>query len=235
MKLNTAIILAGGLGTRLQSVVRDLPKCMAPVNGRPFIDYVIKHLQKQGITHFVFALGVKAQAVQSYLMQMGLPNMQFSIEEQPFGTGGAVKKAIAYTTGDNVLIVNGDTLFTINTQPAFELHTQLNAECTLVLKPMTNFNRFGTVLLNQNQRVLGFQEKQPTAAGLTNGGMYILQVKKWMQHVWPVAFSFETDYLQQFYPVSNMIGQVQDAYFIDIGIPDDFLRAQTELRDLDIF
>jgi D-glycero-alpha-D-manno-heptose 1-phosphate guanylyltransferase len=232
MGINTAIILAGGLGTRLQSAVPDVPKCMAPVNGRPFIDYVVDYLRKQGTSQFVFAIGYKAASIQAHLKTNGLQHVQFSIEEKLLGTGGAVKQAATLVQDQNVLVVNGDTLFTANIEQAFTLHHQSFAECTLALKPMKNFDRFGTVLLDESHCVTGFQEKQPTVSGFINGGVYILNLNKWLQHPWPEAFSFENDYLQQHYPKSKIMGNVQDEYFIDIGIPEDYRRAQTEFESL---
>lgn len=230
MGIATAIILAGGLGTRLQSAVPDVPKCMAPVNGRPFIDYIIDYLRQQNITQIVFAVGYKAEGIRSHLQNSGLPNLQFFFEEKLLGTGGAIKKAAMLVQDEDVLVVNGDTLFAVNLQEMYELHKQTAAECTLALKPMSNFDRFGTVLVDENQRVIGFQEKQAAAAGFINGGVYLLNLKKWRRYSWPEAFSFENDYLQAKYHSAKMMGIVQDEYFIDIGIPEDYQRAQMELH-----
>ena len=109
--INEMIILAGGLGTRLRSAVPELPKCMAPVNGKPFINYVIEHFQKQGITHFIFALGYKNEMFESFLSSLSNISYQLSTEKEPLGTGGAIKLACDVASSEKVLVTNGDTLF----------------------------------------------------------------------------------------------------------------------------
>ena len=112
MQIKEAIILAGGLGTRLKSAVPDLPKCMAPVNGKPFIAYVIEYLKQQGVEKFIFALGYKSESLESFLIEEeSTISYQLSIEQEPLGTGGAIKLACLKATEKNVLITNGDTLF----------------------------------------------------------------------------------------------------------------------------
>ena len=109
------IILAGGFGTRLRSVVADIPKCMAPIAGKPFLYYVIEHLKKQGVDKFIFSLGYKHEMIEAWLNeQYPLMFMQSSVEEEPLDTGGAIKLACSLATEKNVLVVNGDTLFSID-------------------------------------------------------------------------------------------------------------------------
>lgn len=131
MIITEAIILAGGLGTRLREAVPDVPKCMAPVNGKPFIGYVIDYLMQQGITHFIFALGYKAGAIEQYITT-AYPGLQikFSVEEDPLGTGGAIKLACTHTSQTSVLVANGDTLFKIDLIELGSFHTLSGASCT---------------------------------------------------------------------------------------------------------
>ncbi|MBP8765462.1 MAG: NTP transferase domain-containing protein, partial [Ferruginibacter sp.] len=130
--ITEAIILAGGLGTRLRSVVADVPKCMAPVSGKPFLAYLINALQNQGIEKFIFSLGYKSEIILQYLANE-FPNLntQIVVEKEPLGTGGAIRLACEKVAGDDVLIFNGDTFFDINlkTFSAFR-HTQ-NAACSI--------------------------------------------------------------------------------------------------------
>src|SRR5215213_5947830 len=149
MTIKECIILAGGLGTRLRSAVTDLPKCMAPVAGRPFIAHVIDYLQQEGIQHFIFALGYKNEAFLDFLSaHLRAGNYTLSVEPEPLGTGGAVKLACTHTTDKNVLVANGDTLFKVRAQQLAAFHQQHNAHCTIALKPMHNFDRYGAVELN---------------------------------------------------------------------------------------
>lgn len=229
--IKEAIILAGGLGTRLRSVVSDLPKCMAPVAGKPFLYFVIEHLLQQEVDKFIFSVGYKSEMIIDYVnKEYPELNKQFSIEEEPLGTGGAIKLACGLVTGKDVLILNGDTLFKIDVEWISSFHNNNNADCTLALKPMTDFNRYGVVDLNEDSSIAVFQEKQQYESGLINGGVYALNAGSFMQEDLPQKFSFEKDYLEAFFDKRKMYGLMQDEYFIDIGIPEDFERAQEELR-----
>ncbi len=228
--IKEAIILAGGLGTRLRETVPGIPKCMAPVAGRPFLFYVINYLRSQGVEKFVFSLGHLHTQIEEYLAaEFSTLRYQCSIEEEPLGTGGAVLQAGTKTTEKYVAVMNGDTLFRANLQKAFLFHDHHMAECTLLLKPMKKFDRYGAVELNGEQMVTGFLEKQFFETGYINGGVYILNIPKFLDEEFPDKFSFEKDYLEKYSDKRRIYGLVQDNYFIDIGIPEDYKRAQEEL------
>lgn len=240
--IKEAIILAGGLGTRLRSVVPDLPKCMAPVSGKPFLHYVIAHLKKEGIQNFIFSVGYKSESIINFVNKEFLSvtkeaapadrqdpeNFQFSIEEEPLGTGGAIKLSCKKVSDHNVLVCNGDTLFKIHLQQLSNFHLQHNADCTLCLKPMNNFERYGVVEINDDGSIKSFEEKQFYKSGLINGGVYALNTKNFMKEDLPEKFSFEKDYLEKYVAKRNMYAVIQDEYFIDIGIPEDYERAGRE-------
>ena len=137
--LKEAIILAGGLGTRLRNTVPDTPKCMAIVSGQPFIFYVINQLRSQHINKFIFALGYKHEIIESYLQEhFPTLNYQCVIENEPLGTGGAIQLACRVATEKHVVVVNGDTIFKASLQESNLLTISHLAECTLLLKPMKN-------------------------------------------------------------------------------------------------
>ena len=225
-----AIVLAGGLGTRLRSVVPDLPKCMAPINDNPFLSYLIDHLILQGITHFVFALGYKSNEFIHFL-EAKLPNNNFSIvvEEEPLGTGGAIKLAISKTTNKDIIALNGDSLFKANLNELMQFHLEKKSSCTLALKPMQQFERYGSVEINDHATITSFKEKQLIESGLINGGVYAINIPNFLEKNLPNKFSMEKDYLEKFAAEGKFFGHIQEAYFIDIGIPEDFARAQKEL------
>lgn len=228
-----AIVLAGGLGTRLRDTVPDLPKCMAPVNGQPFLTYVIRHLLSQGIGKFIFSLGYKHEIIEKFLnTQYPTINFQCVIEEEPLGTGGAVRLACKEVAGKNVLVVNGDTLYKIDAPSLFQFHSDHPALCSIALKPMENFDRYGIVDINENNIVRIFKEKQFYTSGFINGGVNVLDAEKFLQKGFPEKFSFEKDFLEKEYTRKNIYGFIQDSYFIDIGIPEDYNRAQDELKYL---
>ena len=225
-----AIILAGGLGTRLREAVPDLPKCMAPVAGRPFLFYVINYLRSQGIQRFIFSLGYKHEVILAYLEEnFASLSYEYVVEDSPLGTGGAIALALSRATQPDVLVTNGDTLFKIDAEALYSQHAATKALCTLALKPMQHFDRYGVVELNNSNQVTAFKEKQYYQQGLINGGCYLLQVAGFTAQNWPEQFSFETAFLEKQFLQGSLYGNIQDNYFIDIGIPADYNQAQADL------
>ncbi|MCF3112002.1 HAD-IIIA family hydrolase [Niabella sp. CC-SYL272] len=226
-----AIILAGGLGTRLREAVPDLPKCMAPVAGHPFLYYVINYLRRQGIQRIIFSLGYKHEVIEDYLAKE-FSTLQYDccIEDEPLGTGGAIQLALQKASGTDVFVVNGDSFFAFNAPQLLTLHSLTQADCTLALKPMQQFNRYGVVTTDEQQRILSFREKQYYESGLINAGIYLVRKTAFLQKDFPSKFSFEKDYLEQFVNAGRFSGAVADGYFIDIGIPEDYSRAQNDFQ-----
>jgi D-glycero-alpha-D-manno-heptose 1-phosphate guanylyltransferase len=230
--IKEAIILAGGLGTRLRSAVPDLPKCLAPVGGRPFLGFVTDHFRREGIEKFIFALGYKSDYFDAFLRtEFPGGGYDISLEEAPLGTGGAIRQACGLVEGKTALILNGDTFFRIGLKALADFHAEKQADCSLCLKPMRDFDRFGVVEMTNDGRVRSFREKQYYSAGLINGGVYALEKAALLREEWPKVFSFEKDYLEATRG-ERLYGLVQDSYFIDIGIPEDYRRAQDELNEL---
>jgi D-glycero-alpha-D-manno-heptose 1-phosphate guanylyltransferase len=230
--IKEAIILAGGLGTRLRSAVPDLPKCLAPVGGRPFIGYVTNHFRREGIERFIFALGYKSSFFETFFRtEFPRGGYEISLEEEPLGTGGAIRQACGLIKGRTALILNGDTYFRVGLQALEASHLARGADCSLCLKPMKDFDRFGVVELTEDGQVSRFREKQYYASGLINGGVYALEKTVLLDREWPKVFSFEKDYLEA-EGEKRLYGLVQDNYFIDIGIPEDYRRVQEELNEL---
>jgi D-glycero-alpha-D-manno-heptose 1-phosphate guanylyltransferase len=204
---------------------------MAPVAGKPFLFYVINYLRMQGIERFVFSLGYKHEIIEEYLAAH-FPTMKYecSVENEPLGTGGAIKLASKLATAADVLIANGDTFFSVNVEDLFSFHREHNAECTLSLKPMQRFDRYGVVSCNADGLIETFNEKKYYEQGLINGGMYLLNLGKFHSRNLPDKFSFEKDYLESYSAEHVIYGVVQDRYFIDIGIPEDYNLAQRDFR-----
>ena len=224
-----AIILAGGLGTRLKSVVTDKPKALSPVAGKPFLYYVIEYLKKEGVTEFVFSLGYLSEQVLDFLQQ-NYPQLAYKyyIEESPLGTGGGIKKAITLTIAEDVLIVNADTYFDVNLLAMYQLHKQSNAQCTIALKKMIDFDRYGAVEVNEANNIIHFKEKSFVQEGLINGGFIFLNRTHFIEktaHL-PEIFSFEKDFLEVNLHAMVIKGFASEGYFIDIGIPEDYKKAE---------
>ena len=179
MQKPSIIILAGGLGTRLRTVVSNLPKCMAPINGKPFLGYVINYFQQQGINDFIFSLGYMHEIIEDYVASnFSHLTSHISLEEEPLGTGGAIKKACSLAKDENIFIANGDTLFKASVSLLQNFHQRKNADCTLALKPMKNFNRYGVIELNEDDSIKSFNEKKYYKQGLINGGLYYVEYSK---------------------------------------------------------
>jgi D-glycero-alpha-D-manno-heptose 1-phosphate guanylyltransferase len=231
--IKEAIILAGGRGTRLQTVVSDLPKSLALVNGKPFLHYLFVYLKKYGIEKIILSTGylsekVKAQFGEEYL---GV-NVLYSNEETPLGTGGGIRMAMEKCSSGHVLAMNGDSIFQIELDKFFEKHLSGSADATLALRKVVDASRYGTIELEAN-RIISFKEKAITTSGaaLINGGIYLLRKKTFMAITDPkMPFSIENDFFAR--NSANLWLQAfhSDNYFIDIGIPEDFERAQTELK-----
>lgn len=226
-----AIILAGGLGTRLSSAVADVPKCLAPVAGKPFLAQVIAHLERHGITSLIIAAGYRHELLRAFI-ENNYPGLdvRMHVEQELLGTGGAIRECCRLTESKHVLVLNGDTLFRFNSSSLLNLHLIHDADCTICLKPMQNFDRYGSVSIEADGRITRFSEKSFCRSGLINAGVYCLDRENFLRMSFPDKFSFEQDYLTAYASEKKFYGDVQDAYFIDIGIPEDYARANIELK-----
>lgn len=229
------IILAGGLGTRLQSVVSDKPKCMADVNGKPFLSYLAAHLSKYHFCKVIFSVGYKKQMIIDYVMSHRDEfkfAFDFAEESEPLGTGGAILNALPYSDTEDFFVINGDTFFDVDFDKMMEFQRNKMADCTLALKPMINADRYGLVHLNEDEQIIAFDEKKANASGLINGGVYCIYRNSFLNIPFKSKFSFEKDYLETYLSERDIYGFKQDNYFIDIGIPEDYAKAQTEISAL---
>jgi D-glycero-alpha-D-manno-heptose 1-phosphate guanylyltransferase len=220
-----AIILAGGLGTRLRTVVSDVPKCMAPINGIPFIHFIITYLKKEGIKKFIFSVGYKSDNIVDYVSKT-FPDLetQFVTEDTPLGTGGAIKLACSKVKSSDVFVLNGDTIFNINLKDFFEFHTSKKADFTVALKQMKDFSRYGSVEINKDCSINAFHEKTFCKKGFINGGIYVLNISTFINDPLSDVFSFESDFLEKNTGKKKFYGIGCEDYFIDIGIPEDYDR-----------
>ncbi len=230
-----AVILAGGLGTRLRSVLTDLPKCMAPVCGKPFLHYLLSYVSRFPFSKVVLSVGYLPETIFDWIDKNAgaFPfTIEYAVEETPLGTGGGVKKALGKCDSETVAVLNGDTYYNINMDAFCDAHEAGGKPISLSLKPMQDFDRYGNVEMNADGLVIGFCEKKYCKQGLVNGGVYLLNRKGLLDSM-PEKFSFETDFLQPQATMGKVNGFVNDAYFIDIGIPVDYERANREFENFE--
>ncbi|MGI7822128.1 nucleotidyltransferase family protein [Campylobacter coli] len=214
-----AIVLAGGLGTRLKSVVQDLPKPMAPINGKPFLAFVLEYLKKQGIAEVILSVSYKYELIQEYFKdEFEGMKIRYNVEKELLGTGGAIKDALKLIQ-NQVYVLNGDTIFDIDLKKLV-----LNgSKICIALKQMQNFDRYGTVNVDEQGIVTSFEEKVFKKQGLINGGIYLLKKDIFDEFSLEKKFSFE-EFLQENYKLLKIQTQIFDDYFIDIGIPEDYIK-----------
>ena len=223
-----AVVLAGGFGTRLRAVVPDLPKPMAPVAGRPFLELVLTALACKGFSRVVLSLGYMADKVMTHFGDQfkGL-ELEYEVEATPLGTGGAVRRALTHCRTDHVFVFNGDTYLDLEVSDV-EAYWQAHHVPIIVALEVQNTIRYGR-LHTVGNRVLGFLEKGVTGPGLINAGCYVLPVAMLDAFTPGQAFSIEADFLAKAVHEQRIDMFVTKGHFIDIGVPDDYARAQSEL------
>ncbi|EAO7337497.1 D-glycero-D-manno-heptose 1-phosphate guanosyltransferase [Campylobacter jejuni] len=212
-----AIILCGGLGTRLKSVIKNIPKPMAPINDKPFLEFIFEYLKKQGIKEVILAVSYKYEVIKEYFKDefLGI-KIKYSIEKEPLGTGGAIKEALKFIQ-NQVYVLNGDTFFDIDLSKL-----KLNgSKICLALKQINDFDRYGTVNVDGLGLVISFEEKVFKKQGLINGGIYLLDKDIFKDFALQEKFSFE-EFLQENYRNLKARAEIFDNYFIDIGVPEDY-------------
>lgn len=216
------IILSGGLGTRLNGVIKNIPKVMAPINDKPFLEYVLNDLNEQKVNKVILATGYKKEYIKDYFGNK-YKNIiiEYSEEEQPLGTGGAILKALTKVTNNNVIIMNGDIYTKLNFADLYKSHLNSGADVTLSLKMMENFERYGSVTLNNN-RITDFNEKKFISKGYMSVGCYVFNRDVLADFKKDTNFSIENDFFTKYVKVMNFMPYFYHDVFIDIGIPEDY-------------
>lgn len=224
-----AIILAGGFGTRLASRLHNIPKPMAPVAGRPFLEILLGHLGRNGCTRALLSVGHLHEVIVDHFgTSFGGIEIEYVIEHEPLGTGGAIRAALGQVRESSALVLNGDTFLAADLAAMLAAHTAAGAIFSMAVAQQPDIARYGGVVVQDN-RVVGFEEKGRSGPGWINAGVYAVT----RDLTWPAElqdkFSFERDFMMpKLASLSPLAFQV-DGFFLDIGIPEDLDRAQTEL------
>lgn len=224
--VDEAVVLAGGFGTRLRGVVDDVPKPLAPVAGRPFLAWLLDALAAHGLRHVVLATGYRGGRIEAALGKgwRGM-SLEYSREPEPLGTGGAVALAMQRVTGDACFVSNGDTWLKLDYARFDAVVRSMDARLGVALAAVLNVERYGAVRV-AGGRISGFIEKGQTGPGLVNAGVY--RVERSLLSGFPggKAFSFERDVLVPMTARETVVGYTETEGFIDIGVPEDYRRAQ---------
>lgn len=224
-----AIVLCGGFGTRLGSLTRDMPKPILSVGGRPFLSYLLDRLVHAQVEEIILAVGFQWQKIQALIGdRWGDIRVTYSIEEVPLGTGGAIKHAMMQRNISEALVLNGDTFLKIDTKMLWDFAIKKNADIVMTLKYMDSARRFGKVNIDQTGHVINFEEKGSASEGLINTGFYYVH-KSCFAKMEKQAFSFEDEILASNSMDLSIYGIETNAYFLDMGIPDDLSRGHLEL------
>jgi D-glycero-alpha-D-manno-heptose 1-phosphate guanylyltransferase len=223
-----AIVLAGGFGTRLRQVVSDVPKPMAPIAGRPFLEILLGSLASKGFTQVVMSVGYMAETISRHFGdEFNGMHLDYAVEENPLGTGGGVRLAMNKVSDDHAFVFNGDTFLDLEVQQLAQLWHSRHRPM-IVGRAVPDTARYGR-LLSANGLATGFTEKGVEGPGLINAGCYVLQRGQLDEFAEGQAFSIEADFLVPAVARGEFDVFETQGLFIDIGVPEDFMRAQTEL------
>lgn len=242
--MKEAIILAGGFGTRLKYVVSDVPKPMAPVCGRPFLEHLLDYLIRQDFRHVVLSTGYMHEKIEQHFGSCYKTLLlDYAFEAQPLGTGGGIMNALLHCDEQTVVVLNGDTMFRVNFNELTACYQQHETLLTIVLRQVSDTGRYGSVQVDNTGRITAFVEKAAAqGAGLINGGIYMLNrtlfdlcdfhysQQDTSGNSLPPCFSFEKDLMERQLHNLPFYGVLSNGYFIDIGVPEDYYRAQNELK-----
>jgi D-glycero-alpha-D-manno-heptose 1-phosphate guanylyltransferase len=218
------VILAGGLGTRLQSIVKDIPKPMVDINGVPFIELLMLNIIKYGAKEFVICVSHKKEVIIEYFgsIYRGIP-IKYSVEDTPLGTGGAIKQVFDVYGIDNAVVINGDSFVKMDYRKFYSDFK--NETFAIALKYVQNASRYGLVK-TKDGKAIKFEEKTNNIkAGYINTGIYLINKKLWKMYSLSGKFSFEKNILEQYIKEYNPKFLETDEYFIDIGIPKSYRKA----------
>nr|WP_308758073.1 nucleotidyltransferase family protein [uncultured Bacteroides sp.] len=229
------IILAGGFGTRLRSVVSEVPKCMAPVGEKPFLWYLLKYLTHYDVSRVILSVGYLREIIYKWIDEVRgeFPfEFDYAVEEVPLGTGGGIRLALQKAEEEELVILNGDTFFDVDLAELMVEHKRMDGHLTIALKLMKKIDRYGTVDLSSDGHIITFHEKSYCKEGLINGGVYVINKRKLSLCDQPEKFSFEIAIVKKLCELGTLYGVVFDGYFKDIGIPEDYKQANEDFKAL---
>ena len=223
-----AIILAGGFGTRLSKVIKDLPKPMALINGTPFLEIILNHLNSSGFNTIILSVGYMSQYLIDHFGDSYKDlKILYSIEDYPLGTGGAIKQSLELCTDDHIYILNGDTFLNIKFKEVEKKWFKYSLPI-MISRYVDDVTRYGSLSF-KNKILKTFSEKKKSGPGFINAGCYVLPKDIMQQFVLEETFSFENNCIEKIMKNKKFLIYNHEEFFIDIGTPEDFDLAQEKL------
>jgi NDP-sugar pyrophosphorylase family protein len=219
-----AIILAGGQGARLKSVIHDIPKPMAPVNGRPFLEFLVSRLVSCGIQDIIMSVGYLHEKIIDHFGdgRKFCSSITYCVEHEPLGTGGAVRETFLMASCEDALVLNGDSFVAADLGKLISFHASLQSIASMLVIPLDDTSRYGTVNVSPDGLVTVFAEKKTSGLALINAGIYVFN-RKIIDLIPPGQTSLETDILPGMATAGHLAAQIQEVPFIDIGVPTAYM------------
>ena len=226
------LILAGGLGTRLKKINPLKPKPMISVIDKPFLHYQLNFLKNSGIKNILISTGFMGDQIEDFIKTLKISNLTVSCiqENEPLGTGGAIKNAIEYLT-DDFIVCNGDTISIFDLEEMISFHKIKNSLLTMLIKKISKSSRYGSVKLNPNQQIIKFQEKTEIKNAWISAGFFILNKNNIPWNNYPSSFSYEELLFPDLVRTCKIFGYSFNDYFIDIGTPESFKKFSNDVQN----
>ena len=228
------IVLAGGQGTRLRTIVGDLPKPMADIAGRPFLWWLMTRLTQQGVGRVIFSVGYRAEVIEDYFgTTFGGMEIAYAVEKERLGTGGAIKYALEKARAPQVIVLNGDSYADVSLPGLLAKFDSANTDLAVAVAYRNDGDRYGSVMIEEaTDTITGFVEKKGPSAGYINVGAYCLRRDLFLKYSTPLSFSFERDFLPKQLGAIKPLALKGVRAFIDIGVPEDYALARTLIPTL---
>lgn len=231
-----AVILTGGQGRRMRIVSNAIPKVMLPLRKKPFLEYIISHLRKQGLTDIILSVGYKSAVIKEYFgdgRRFGV-RIRYCREDKPLGTGGALVKAAGRVSGSSFIAMNGDSYQNVSFKKLISFHRKKKALCSVCLRKEKKAQRYGSVRLDHNARVRGFVEKDAATAGPSwvNAGIYCFEKKIFSGYPPDKRISVEKEIFPELARSGKLYALASRASFVDIGVPEDYHAARNALTKM---
>lgn len=232
MKVTEAVVLAGGMGTRLRTIVADRPKPMAEIHGKPFLEYLLDYLVELDIRKTILSVGYMHETIVKHFgRRYRNIELDYAIETTPLGTGGGLRHALFKTSSEVLFVFNGDTYFRVEPDRMISMMEEQDADVVLALRSVADSWRYGTIATGTDSRIVRFSEKgEHHGPALINGGIYLLKRRTIAEAEFPESFSLETGFFEKKVSELRFFGIPFTGKFIDIGIPETYTAAGNILR-----